>query len=377
MTHKMMIKNNIIALAVIAFFYSCKETPKEEVPQNQSYITVSDAQFNTMKMELSSPVERNFDVAVSCSGRIDVPPQNKAKVTALANGFVKNTKLLVGDKVTKGQALLSIQSTEIVDIQKEYLDVAEQISFLKSEYDRQKTLYNEKITSQKNYLKAASEYRSAMGRYQSLQQKLYIFNISPSNVQKGKIVSAITIFAPISGVVSVMNAVNGMAVSPTDVLLEIVNNNDLHIEMSVFEKDILKIKEEQTIKFTVPEASKDVFTGYVHLIGKSVEGEDRSINVHGHLDDATKQKLLSGMFVQANILVDSQKGFSVPKDAVFLENGKNYVLVLKSHQKGVYSFDKAFVEKGSSNEDFIEIKLNDIVTNKTSILTKGVFDIIN
>jgi hypothetical protein len=44
--------------------------------------------------------------------------------------------------------------------------VAEQISFLKSEYERQKTLYEEKITSQKNYLKAESDFRQAKGMYQ-------------------------------------------------------------------------------------------------------------------------------------------------------------------------------------------------------------------
>ena len=66
---------------------------------------------------------------------------------------------MVGDKVTKGQALLTLQNTEFLDIQKEYLEVAEQINYLKSEYERQKTLYDEKISSQKNYLKAESDYR--------------------------------------------------------------------------------------------------------------------------------------------------------------------------------------------------------------------------
>jgi cobalt-zinc-cadmium efflux system membrane fusion protein len=47
-------------------------------------------------------------------------------------------------------------------------------------------------------------------------------------------------------------------------------------------KRYLKIKD-QDIHFTVPEASTDeVFHAKVHLVGKSIEGNDRTINVHGH-----------------------------------------------------------------------------------------------
>jgi cobalt-zinc-cadmium efflux system membrane fusion protein len=122
-----------------------------------------------MKMEIGAPTEREFDVSIKTSGKIDVPPQNRAKITTFIGGYVKATKLLVGDKVTKGQALLTLESTEFIDIQKDYLEIAEQINYLKSEYDRQKTLYDEKITSQKNYLKAESEYRKAKAMYQSLK----------------------------------------------------------------------------------------------------------------------------------------------------------------------------------------------------------------
>ena len=56
---------------------------------------------------------------------------------------------LVGDKVTRGQALLTAENTEYLDIRKDYLEVAEQINYLKSEFERQKTIYAEKITSQR------------------------------------------------------------------------------------------------------------------------------------------------------------------------------------------------------------------------------------
>ena len=109
------------------------------------------------------------------------------------SGYVKTTKLLIGDKVTKGQAIVTLESTDYLDVQKDYLEVAGQIDYLKSEFERQKTLYDEKITSQKNYLKAESEYRRAKGMYQSLKAKLVLLNINPVNVEKVKLGSIINV----------------------------------------------------------------------------------------------------------------------------------------------------------------------------------------
>lgn len=371
-------KKIVYTIIVAVLLISCKETKTETTIEKESGLTViSKNQFKTMAMEINSPIEQDFDVTVKASGRIDVPPQNRAKITSFIGGYVKSTNLLVGNKVVKGQALLTMENTEFLDIQKDYLEVAEQINYLKSEFERQKTLYDEKITSQKNYLKAESDYRRTKGIYQSLRAKLVLLNINPSNVEKGKLTSVVTIYSPISGDIVIMNANVGMYIAPSDVILEIVDTSHLHLELSVFEKDILKIKIDQKIKFTVPEATKEVFDAEVHLVGKSIEGNDRTINVHGHLDDAIKQKLLTGMFVEAQIITNSQKGLAIPKEALLFENQKYFVLLLKTEDAKGYSFEKISVQKGASSENFVEILPNEKVNVTSKLLTKGVFDIIN
>ena len=338
--------------------------------------TVTSAQFKSSGMEIASPTEQDFDVTVKASGKIDVPPQNRAKVNTFMGGYVKSTTLLVGNRVTKGQALLTLQNTEFLDIQKEYMEVAEQLNFLKSEYDRQKTLYDEKITSQKNYLKAESDYKRAKAMHQSLSAKLMLLNINPRNVERGILTSTITIFSPITGDIVIMNANVGMYVAPSDVILEIVDTDHLHLELAVFEKDILNVKIGQKIHFKVPEASKDVFNAEVHLVGKSIEGNDRTINIHGHLDDAIKQKLLTGMFVEAGIIIDSKKGLAIPSEALVTENNKNFVLLLDNEKNG-YSFKKVSVTIGEKSENFVEILPNTLINSSSRILTKGVFDLVN
>ncbi len=205
----------LLALSIVLF--SCKDTKKEETLVNEdNLISVTIEQFKSSAMSIAKPTEQDFDITVKTSGKIDVPPQNRAQVSTFVGGNVKATRLLVGDKVIKGQALMTLENTGFLDIQKEYLEVAEQINYLKSEYERQKTLFDEKITSQKNYLKAESDYRRAKGIYQSLRAKLKLLNISPTNVEQGKLTSVITIFSPLSGDVVIMNANVGMYVAPSE-----------------------------------------------------------------------------------------------------------------------------------------------------------------
>ncbi len=364
----------IIALTLI--LTSCKNNTEEVAePTEDSTINVTKEQFQSSKLEIGTPKEQDFNVGIKATGKIDVPPENRAKITSFVGGYVKTTHLLIGDKVKKGQALVTLENTEFIDIQKDYLEVAEQISYLKSEYDRQKTLYDEKITSQKNYLKAESEYKRANGMYQSLKKKLQLLNISPEQVKKGNLTSTITLFAPIAGDITVMNANVGMFMAASDVILEIVDTDHLHVELAVFEKDILKVKIGQSIEFTVPQASKETFKAEVVLVGKSIEGNDRTIMIHGHLDKDIKQRLLTGMFVEATILTDSKKGLAIPKDALITENEKNYVLLLKSNENEKYTFEKVVVELGEKSTSEVEIIENERVKKNSQILVKGVFDI--
>ena len=195
-------------------------------------------------------------------------------------------------------------------------------------------------------------------------------------MERGNLISTITIFSPITGDIVIMNANVGMYLAASDVILEIVDTDHLHLELAVFTKDILNIKIGQKIHFKVPEATKDVFNAEVHLVGKSIEGNDRTINVHGHLDDAIQQKLSTEMFVEAEIIINSKKGLAIPSEAIITENNKNFVLLLDNKKNG-YSFKKVSVTAGEKSENFVEILPSTIINAFSRILTKDVFDLAN
>jgi len=101
---------------------ACKQEVNEDViSQNEDEISISKEQFQTMKMEIGSPSEQDFNVGIKSTGKIDVPPENRVKITSFLGGYIKSSHLLIGDKVKKGQALVTLENTEFIDIQKDYL----------------------------------------------------------------------------------------------------------------------------------------------------------------------------------------------------------------------------------------------------------------
>jgi cobalt-zinc-cadmium efflux system membrane fusion protein len=101
------------------------------------------------------------------------------------------------------------------------------------------------------------------------------------------------------------------------------------------------------------------------------------INVHGHLDENRKQKLITGMFVEAAIVVDSKKAMGIPEEAIITENNKNFVLLLNNEKNGnSYTFRKVVVKVGEQSEKFVEIFPDTHINSTSKILVKGVFDLI-
>ena len=177
---------NFIYLLFIAIaFTGCKkeqETAEVTETSDTAGVTISKAQLEGGELETGNMEMRNFPVTVRTSGLIDVPPASRAVINAFMGGYIKNTPLLIGDVVKKGQALVTIENPEYLDLQQDYLDAVEQLKYLKADFDRQQTMLAEKVTSEKKFLQAESDYRRNLARYNGLKQKLQMLNINTANV---------------------------------------------------------------------------------------------------------------------------------------------------------------------------------------------------
>ena len=366
--------NLIISSVILVSCNSSSTSDKEVIPEetDSDIIEISAAQFLNSEMELGTLSEQNFSESIKTNGFIDIPPANKASVSAIIGGFIKKSNLLVGDKVKKGQLLVVIENSDFIEIQQQYLELDAQLNFLENEYNRQKTLFEEQISSKKNYLKAESDFNSAKAVYNALEQKLLLLNINPSNVKSGNISSTIPVYAPISGSITKVSTSVGKFMSASDVLMEIIDDEHKHLELVVFEKDVFNVEEGQVIYFQTPENSLQKYKAEVHLIGKSIDEQNRTVKVHGHLENE-HEPFIVGMFVEAEIITNSIQKNALPINAVLEEESNFFVLVLKEKNEDSYKFDKKEVSIGLKTEAWIEILDAEKVLFDNQILTKGAF----
>ena len=367
----------ILMASLVFILFNCKQKTDAfvEIGNNTEIddrIRILESQFKQASLTLGSLEEKSFPTVVTATGEINVPPENRAVVSATMGGYIKSTPFLVGDKVRKGQKLVTIENPEFITLQQEYMEINEQLTYLKSEYDRQTTMKAENITSQKSYLKAESNYKTAIARFTGLEKQLRMLNISHENVLSGSISTVTSIFAPISGHITQVHVIQGAYVSPATEILEIINNDHLHLELSVFEKDIMSIKKGQHIDFRIPESSTATFKAEVLLVGTSIE-PNKTIKIHAHLEDKSDQNFLTGMFVDAKIYTNSYVAEAIPNEAIVELNEKNYILVLDEKQKDTYYFKPLEVIVIESYNEFSIIEADWNLNLETPIVTKGAF----
>ena len=372
---------NLYIPVLLLFFMACggkeqKEPVTTEMHSDSHEIVITKAQFDGENMAFGTLVELDFNDVIKVNGIIDVPPHNKSSVTTFKGGYITKTPLLIGDKVKKGQLLVTLENTEFVEIQQNYLEVAEQLNYLKSEFNRQKTLFDENITSQKNYLKAESVYKSNLAHYNGLRKTLQMMNINPNSVEEGRISSSINLYAPIDGHVTKVNISNGSYVSPSDVIMEIVDIDHIHLELSVFEKDIMKVKKDQKILFKIPEASNQTYKADVHLVGTTIDEITRRVRVHGHVGNDEKENFIVGMFVDAEILISNFNSIGLPKQAVIEIDDDAFVLILNEKTNDEFHLKKVKLKLGKQNENGVEV-LNTEDLNNAQILIQGIGMLLN
>ena len=170
----------------------------DEMQSKKGQVILSKQQFENSGMLLGTLKTQSFPEVVKVNGLIDVPPENRAIINATLGGYIKETSWLVGDLVKKGQVLVVIENPEFVKMQQEYLEAKEQLNYLKSEYERQRTLFEEKISSQKSFLKTESEFKMTTAKFNGLKKQLEMLNISPELVEQGKLSATANIYSPIN-----------------------------------------------------------------------------------------------------------------------------------------------------------------------------------
>ena len=363
----------IIIISSFVLLYACgsKQTNEQATNNaiaNETVITLTDAQLKNTQLQVGQLEQRTISSTIKVNGKIDVPPQNMVSVSMPLGGYLKTTKLLPGMHVAKGEVIATMEDLQYIQLQQEYLTAKSKVVYAEAEFNRQKELNQSKATSDKVFQQSHMDYTTQKITLSALSEKLKLININPQSLSENTLSKAVNIYSPIDGFVSKVNVNIGKYVNPADILFELVNTSDIHLNIKVFEKDLEKLAIGQKVMAYNNQSDKK-HPCEIILISQDLTPE-RTAEVHCHFLDYDKT-LLPGMYMNADIEVKSSHALTLPEDAVVNYEGKAYVFVVEKDK--TYSLTE--VKTGSKDNGFIEINNSETLSQK-SIVTKGAYTLL-
>jgi cobalt-zinc-cadmium efflux system membrane fusion protein len=294
-------------------------------------------------------------------------------MASLYPGTIKGIYVNTGDRITKGQLLASVNSIDFIETQQQYLMVLHQIGMLEQEYERQKELNKDKISSDKYFQRARADYQVALTELNALKLQLKMAGVDTEELANGQIVTYHDITSPINGYIENVFVNPGKYVNPDESLFQIINRDHLIIELYVFEKDIMKVSEGQRITFTLSNMSDRVYEANITSVGNTVSGDARIVKVLAEFRNEGG-RLLPGMFVASEIHTGENHVTALPEDAVIRIGNDEYIIFYTmpdmQREASTY-FDFAEVKIGNAEDGYIEIELISPIPENAMVVISG------
>ncbi len=367
-----------MAIAFLTISCSNEKTEKSETKteehNHENVVLLNGKQEQAIDLKLGTLQKRNLTTAVKVTGQLAVPPDKTAEVSAIIGGNVKSINIFKGDRVKKGTVLAVLEHPDYITLQEDYAVTSHKLEFLKKEYERQKELYEQNVGSGKEYQKAKAEYFTVLVKNKGLKERLLLLNLSPEKVIAGNISNTVNILSPINGFVNEIKINLGTYVAPKDIMFEISDNNAIHADFIVYEKDIRRVKPGQKIHFTVANNPDKEYIAEIFAVEKKFNVKTRAIHIHAKIKDDVSN-MMAGMYISGHIHTDKIVTDALPEEAIVKEGEKSFIFVLNddNKNKNLNEYKITEVITGVKDNGYVEVHLVDSLPDNAKIVLNAAY----
>ncbi len=353
-----------------------EKTPLEtEISGEMRPVRLTPQQIKSLNIETETLAKRAFHGIVEANGQLQVPPQNRASVTAVVGANVKSIRVFLGDKVKKGDLLATLSHPTLIQLQTDFLNSWNQMAYLEKEYARQKKLYAAQVGSGKTFQKVSADYFMLKSDLKNKAAQLRLLQMDPEKIKRGKIYEQVPVVSPIDGYVDQIDINMGQFVEPQKTMFTIINNDRIHADLMIFEKDVYKVKVGQKVHFSVASHPDEMLTATIFAVGKSFQQNPKAVHVHAAFKNRGNG-LIPGMYISGRISTKDEYSYALPESAVITEGGKYYIFSVEKEKRGL-RFTPVEVAIGQKEEGWVELKLLSPLQPGTLFAHNGAYYIIS
>lgn len=292
---------------------------REEKKVPVEVMTVSKSQF-TKYVNMQSVVYSN----------------KSSNVSPKMTGVVTEILVKPGDNVKQGQVMIQLDNS----MQLRRLEEAKnQFEFIETIYKKQEAIWNKKVGSEIDYLKAKNDFETMQKRISIIEEEIDMLKIK----------------APYTGIVDNVMPKIGEAVSPGMGVVVLSANSDLEVRVEFPENYIGNFKKGDDVLVYFPDLDKDTLSLKISSISQVIDTKNRTMTAILKVPNELNQVRPNMTCVAKFALYSVEDAFVIPINLVQRDNGREFVYLAKKLDDGTYNTEKRIVKTGVDYNDKVEI----------------------
>ena len=297
---------------------------------------LSNNKVNGNEISIAVSVERmvadEFKHYLEVQGLVE--SDNNIMIPVQSSGLVRNIYVKEGDKVKKGDILAQIDS-DIVE--RTIAEVKTGLDFAKTVFERQQRLWDQKIGSEVQYLKAKTDKESLERKLSTLEKQLEMTRVK----------------APIDGTIDEIVIKEGELAGAGMGAIRIVRVSDLTIKAALSEAYINDVRKGDVVNVNIPVLNKS-YSQSITSVAKVIDPDNRTFSVELKVPqqaEGVKPNMLTVLTIN-----DYTNDAAVTVPINILQNtGSRYFLFKAEQKNGKWYARKQFVKAGKYYNNIIEI----------------------
>lgn len=297
---------------------------KADEHAGENLIKLSEEELKRAGVRIEALEESELTGELTLTATVQPNQDALAHVAPRVPGRIVAVYAKLGDRVTRGQPLVLLDSLEVGEAHSAYLQAASEAKLAAAAFERAEKLHAEQVMPTKDWQRAHFEHEKTRAQLAAATDKLRMLGVAPKG---GQAASTFPVVAPIGGTITDKHAVLGELAKPDESLYTVADLSTLWIEANVAEKDLAAMRTGASARVSVAAWPGVVFDGRVAYVGATVEKESRTVLARievANRDGRLKPEMFATVVLPKG---SAKKTLAVPESAVTLIQGLPTVFV--------------------------------------------------
>ncbi len=323
--------------------------------EEKKEVTLTEEQLNRFDIQTIFLTESHFQHRINFPAQIALNENTLTHVVASVPGTVKEIFKGLGESTKAGEALATLQSSEMAEVKSAYVSAYKNLGLQKELFERDERLWKQKIKAEIQFIQVKNLYENAKINLEQSKQKLLALSMTESQIQKLPEqtipLNIYTIDSPIEGKVIERHITLGEVISGNKQVFVIANLDTVWVNLAIPAEDLPKVKKDQKVEVFAHQGEK-IYSGIIMYVSPVINEDSRSGRAVIQLDNK-KGELHPGDFVKAQVLLSGETAIlSLPNPAIQRIEGKPVVFVKGKNNL----FEARPIDiRGSDKAEFIEV----------------------